>query len=377
MSRGRLSPAGLITAALLAASSLAGSARAAIPTTAPAMAGATTPPARDRAAIEADLKRVGAEVGQAMPRGTLSDPTKRAAAAPTAIPLVRQQQALFTELATTPQEAKMYSSIQQQLTSTLYLLGDKETVARVDAAAGSTVVADSLPAQGVQLRARWLGAGHDAAAQQPIADELARLDAAHPDDADLTILTYSMAATAASPDLKSGMMDAVRKMTNPTAVRIATAGERRKSAEAKLNGLAGQPLTVTGTTVDGKPFSSEQYKGKVVLVDFWATWCGPCKAELPRVKDVYGKYHDKGLEIVGVSNDYKADALRKYTAENGMPWVELLDAPAAADHQWNPTTLGYGINGIPTMFLIDKKGVCRTVEARESMEDLIPKLLAE
>jgi hypothetical protein len=60
-----------------------------------------------------------------------------------------------------------------------------------------------------------------------------------------------------------------------------------------------------------------------------------------------------------------------------MPWVELLDAPAAANHQWNPVTVGYGISGIPTMFLIDKKGVLRSVEAREKMEEIIPTLLAE
>jgi len=60
-----------------------------------------------------------------------------------------------------------------------------------------------------------------------------------------------------------------------------------------------------------------------------------------------------------------------------MPWPQLFDADAAKNQQWNPITAGFGIDGIPTMFLIDKKGVCRTVTARENMEDLIPKLLAE
>lgn len=114
-----------------------------------------------------------------------------------------------------------------------------------------------------------------------------------------------------------------------------------------------------------------------VLVDFWATWCGPCVAGLPHMQGVYKQYHDKGLEVVGVSNDFQPDALVKFTAQKQMPWVELIDKDAAAKHQWNPTTLGYGINGIPTLFLIDKKGVCRSVTARNELETLVPKLLAE
>jgi peroxiredoxin len=113
-------------------------------------------------------------------------------------------------------------------------------------------------------------------------------------------------------------------------------------------------------------------------VDFWATWCGPCREELPRVKKAYADFHDKGLEVLGVSNDYKADDLTKFVAADpAMPWPQLFDPAAAAQHKWHPITEGFGINGIPMMFLIDKKGVLRTVEARENFEEEIPKLLAE
>ncbi len=67
--------------------------------------------------------------------------------------------------------------------------------------------------------------------------------------------------------------------------------------------LTGDPVKVSGKTIDGKPFDISQYKGKVVIVDFWATWCGPCLAELPNLKKIYEKYHDRGLEIVGVNLD--------------------------------------------------------------------------
>jgi peroxiredoxin len=128
---------------------------------------------------------------------------------------------------------------------------------------------------------------------------------------------------------------------------------------------------------DGKTVHLSDYKGKVVLVDFWATWCVPCLEELPRVKSVYSKYHDKGLEIVGVSNDFHADAVKQFIQKNDMPWPELFDADAAAQEQWNAVTVGFGVATIPTRLLIDKKGILRSVEGRQQMEELIPKLLAE
>jgi peroxiredoxin len=83
------------------------------------------------------------------------------------------------------------------------------------------------------------------------------------------------------------------------------------------------------------------------------------------------------LAILGVSNDFDVDALNKFTAKESMPWPELFDAGAAANHEWNSVTVAQGITGIPTMYLIDKKGVLRSASARDNMEELIPKLLAE
>ena len=149
------------------------------------------------------------------------------------------------------------------------------------------------------------------------------------------------------------------------------------AADQKLKSFENKPLAIAGKQVDGKDFTTADWKGKVILVDFWATWCGPYVEELPRVKKIYADYHDKGLEILGVSNDTDVQALKDFVVKDQMPWPQLFDGAAASQQQWNPITLGFGINGIPTMFLIDKKGVLRTVEARENMEDLIPKLLAE
>ena len=142
-----------------------------------------------------------------------------------------------------------------------------------------------------------------------------------------------------------------------------------------MKALEGKPMVLAGRTVDGQPFSTADLKGKVILVDFWATWCGPCIAEQPRVKKLYAEYHDKGLEMLGVSCDNGEEALKTYMTKNpDMPWTQLFD-PATAG--WHPLAKKCGVLGIPTMFLIDKKGICRSVTARSQMEKLIPELLAE
>ena len=104
----------------------------------------------------------------------------------------------------------------------------------------------------------------------------------------------------------------------------------------------------------GKPLSIANCKGKVVLIDFWATWCGPCRAEVPNVVAVYNKHHSKGFEIIGISLDRQPDKakLESYTTENKMPWPQFFDGQF-----WNnklPTK--YGVRSIPATYLLDGEG---------------------
>jgi thiol-disulfide isomerase/thioredoxin len=253
--------------------------------------------------------------------------------------------------------------------------------------AASTNADTALEGKRSQLMVSWMDAATDTKAQTGIADQIEKLAKDNPSSTSLTVQLFRMTQLGcSSPDLSKRLLAlATDVMKNDASdevkQKLAADKEQQaaeKAAEAKLAAIENKPLTISGKQPDGKAFSTEDWKGKVILVDFWATWCGPCREELPRVAKIYSDYHAKGLEILGVSNDYSADDLSKFLGEHKeMPWPQLLDAEAAKNQQWNPITLGFGIDGIPTMFLIDKKGVCRTVSARENMEDMIPKLLAE
>lgn len=105
-------------------------------------------------------------------------------------------------------------------------------------------------------------------------------------------------------------------------------------------------------SLTGEPLSAAKYKGQVVLVDFWATWCPPCVAELPNVVAAYQKYHDKGLEIIGVSLDKDEAKLKEFIAAKGMPWAQYFDGQG-----WgNKLARKYGINSIPATILIGRDG---------------------
>ena len=126
---------------------------------------------------------------------------------------------------------------------------------------------------------------------------------------------------------------------------------------ARRLGLLGNTMELKGKTVEDKPFNWESYRGKVVLVDFWATWCGPCIAEIPNMMKHYEAYHDKGFEIVGINQDENIAAVQKFLTERELPWTTVW-----AEGQ--PNAEYYGINAIPTMILVDRDGKVVELQAR-------------
>lgn len=117
-------------------------------------------------------------------------------------------------------------------------------------------------------------------------------------------------------------------------------------------GIGKKAINFSAVDMEGKKVSfPNDYKGKVVMLDFWATWCGPCIAELPNVKKAYEAHHASGFEILGISFDQKdmADKVKKFAVDNAMPWRHIYEGK-----YWD-TDLGalYDVSGIPFVLLVD------------------------
>jgi thiol-disulfide isomerase/thioredoxin len=334
------------------------------------------PPSRE--SLRADYeKQYGVMQDLLSDPSVLTDATQRTATAPKVIPvlknLLKDSDGLITA---DPDFAEEATDRRAEFVIFLSLFGDPDASKTIATEAQSDVDETAVEGKRSQLMVSWLTSSQDTNAQVGIADQIEKLGKDHIVDQSLTMQMMEMSKLGCStPELAKRLQGIVTDvMKNDLADSI----KQQAAAGQKLATLENKPLTIAGKQPDGKSFTTADWKGKVILVDFWATWCGPCREELPRVSKLYADYHAKGLEVLGVSNDFSADDLSKFLGEHKeMPWPQLLDANAAQNQQWNPITTGFGIDGIPTMFLIDKKGVCRTVSARENMEDLIPKLLAE
>jgi thiol-disulfide isomerase/thioredoxin len=137
----------------------------------------------------------------------------------------------------------------------------------------------------------------------------------------------------------------------------------------------GKPLDIKFVALDGRQVDLSQMKGKVVLVDFWATWCVPCVGEIPHIKDAYEKFHDKGFEVVGISFDGLQQSLQGFVDQKKLPWPQYFNGKYSFKNKFG---IQYGIGGIPVMWLVDKKGNLREdLNSRDDLKDKVEKLLAE
>jgi peroxiredoxin len=148
---------------------------------------------------------------------------------------------------------------------------------------------------------------------------------------------------------------------------------RKRRVVGKRHPLIRKPLgDLKFTSLKGEEIDISRYKGKVVLVDFWAMWCGPCIGELPNVKNTYNKYHDHGFEIIGISLDRDRSRLENFIQSNDMPWPQYFDGKG-----WkNEIAVRFDIHSIPSTFLLDMDGNVRYANLRGSaLKDAVEDLL--
>jgi thiol-disulfide isomerase/thioredoxin len=145
------------------------------------------------------------------------------------------------------------------------------------------------------------------------------------------------------------------------------------TAPAAAPPQTGKPVKLKFTAVDGRDVDLSKLRGKVVLIDFWATWCGPCVKALPTVKGLYQKHHTNGFEIIGISLDNSQGALRSFIRKHEIAWPQYFDGLGTD----NKVAARFGVEEIPVMWLIDRKGNLREVEAHIGLQEKVEKLMAE
>ena len=133
--------------------------------------------------------------------------------------------------------------------------------------------------------------------------------------------------------------------------------------------------TLSGVLLDSSNFDIKDFENKVYMIDFWASWCAPCKMEMPNVLAVYNELNAKGFEIIGVSLDNAKVDANNYISETKVKWNHIFSGDA-----WKDANVAkFKVTGIPSTFLIDKNGIIRykNIRGKKNLLDSVTKLLSE
>lgn len=227
-----------------------------------------------------------------------------------------------------------------------------------------------LRAEALFMKARtaFMNNRNNIDAALPALEEFAK---AVPDDDRVPQILSAIASMTRDKTKKAALEDRVLTDYPKSGAAESIKGQRRRAEGV------GKPFEIEfQDAVHGKTITMDDLKGKVVVIDFWATWCGPCIAEMPKMKQLYADYKEKGVEFIGVSLDAPKeegglDALKKYVADNDIQWPQYYQG-----NGWESAfSRSWGINSIPAVFIVDAEGKLHSVEARGKLEQMIPDLL--
>lgn len=137
---------------------------------------------------------------------------------------------------------------------------------------------------------------------------------------------------------------------------------------AKATEVGKKPPQFDMIDIEGKRLNLDEFKGKVVLIDFWASWCVPCRVKNKELVDIYTKYKNRGFEIIGISLDGKEENWRSASLKDNISWVNFCDLKAFS----NKAAASYGIKAIPSSFLLDQQGIVigKNLERNKLIEKL-------